>query len=394
MNSGNSHWLNFKRLSVYPIIFFSLYIIIGVGAVCYWWSQGSPHNMIVSDQTVFWTAAQMAISGHAAEAYIPDQLHKAMALIAPDIKGAYGWFYPPTFYLLILPLGLLPYWGAYGCFMIVSVTAYVAVFRKIAIGKTAMWLLAAFPGIWINLLTGQNGLLTAALAGAALLSLERKGIQAGILIGLLVVKPHLALFFPVALIAHKAWRILIISVLTALLYMSISVLYLGPDSLDAWQHSLDIARTIMENGKTSPMMPTIFSFMRLLGAAPLISYAVHGLVSIWAATIVWIVWRSEVTCPLKAASLMTATMLASPYLFEYDLAWLGLPIAWIAKISIESTWTPGDREALLAAWILPLVVVVFALLTKIQIGPFVSAALLWTITRRVPGFKYWEWRKT
>ena len=393
MNSANAHWLNITRLSVYPKIIFALYVIVGVGALCHWWFQASPHDVIVSDQTVFWVAAQMALSGHSAEAYIPDQLHKAMALIAPDIKGAYGWFYPPTFYLLILPLGLLPYWAAYSSFMIASVTAYVAVFRKFVNGKTAMWLLAAFPGIWINLLTGQNGLLTAALAGAALLSLERKSTLAGILIGLLVIKPHLALLFPLALIARKAWRVLAISGLTALLYMSLSVLVLGFDSISAWLHGLDVARSIMVNGKTSPMMPTVFSFMRMLRAAPLFSYAAHGFVALWSARIVWIVWRSDVAYLLKAASLMTATLLASPYLFEYDLAWLGFPIAWIAKIGHESTWKTGEREVLLAAWFTPLIVVVFALLTKIQIGPFVSAALLWTITRRIPEFKFWGRRE-
>jgi len=388
-----AHWLNATRIRVYPKIILLLYILVGTGAIGYWLCESPRPALIVSDLTVFWIAAGFAKAGHAAQAYSPEQVQQVMSNLAPEIKGNYGWFYPPTFFLFIAPMGWLPYWGAYLAFMGISVAGYIQTVRQIIQNNAAMWCLAAFPGIWINLLTGQNGLLTAALAGSALLLLERQPNLAGILVGLLVIKPHLALLFPVALIAMRAWRILVTAGLTAMLSMGVSVLILGFDTLNAWQHSLESARAIMEKGGTAPMMPTVFAFMRLLNVPPELAYTAHTLIALWAVAIVWRVWKSNAIYALKAATLMTATLLVSPYLFEYDLAWLGFPIAWLAKTGLDSTWRPGEREVLLAAWILPLVVVVIAWQSHIQIGPWVSAALQWVIANRVLGTRPWWWSK-
>jgi hypothetical protein len=49
---------------------------------------------------------------------------------------------------------------------------------------------AAFPAVFVNIGHGQNGFLTAALLGSALLSLDRRPWLAGALIGLLAYKPQ------------------------------------------------------------------------------------------------------------------------------------------------------------------------------------------------------------
>ncbi len=389
----DGHWLNSSRVQIYPKLILLLYLLVGACALGYWWYATSNRSLIVSDFTVFWIVAGLARAGHAATAYIPDQVQQVMFSLDPEIKGNYGWFYPPTFYLFIAPMGWLPYWAAYLSFMGLSTASYVYAVKKIIHEKVAMWCLAAFPGIWINLLTGQNGLFTAAIAGASLLILTRRPYLSGVLIGLLVIKPHLAILFPIALAAQRAWRTLVVAGLTATLFMGFSALILGFDTLSAWQHSLNIARSIMEKGGTAPMMPTVFSFMRLLNAPLALSYAAHGAVSLWAAAIVWVVWRAEVHYPLKAAVLMTATLLVSPYLFEYDLAWLGFPIAWIAKLGLQTTWRSGERETLLAAWFLPLVVVEVAWLSHIQIGPLVPVTLLWIILNRIHDNRFRNWSK-
>ena len=384
------HWLNAIRLRTYPRMFLLLYAIIGLGALWYWTHQPGFSGFIVSDLAVFWIVAQFSLSGHAADAYLPAQLHLAMAQIAPGIQGAYGWFYPPTFYLLITPLGLLSYWAAYVAFMGISLVGYVSALRRILPGKEAMWGLAAFPGVWINLLTGQNGMLTAALAGAGLLALRQQPTLAGVLIGLLALKPHLALLFPVALVAIGAWRTLIVSAVTVFVFTGIGVLYLGTATLGAWAQSLELARTIMEAGKTAPMMPTMFAMMRLINAPLPLAYTMHALMAVAATVAVWKVWRSDVSDELKGAVLMTATLLVSPYLMEYDLAWLGFPIAWGVQAGLRSGWMHGDREILLAAWLLPLFTVVLAWLFRIQMGPWVIAALMWVTMRRARAEKRWR----
>jgi hypothetical protein len=378
-----SHWLNASRIRAYPKIILSLYVVIGLCAIGYWMHRVSASRLIISDLTVFWIAAHFALAGHAADAYLPEQLYLAMSQIAPEIQNGYGWFYPPTFFLLIMPLGLMPYWAAYAGFMVGTLTAYVSVLRRVIHGKEAMWCLAAFPGIWINLLTGQNGMLTAALAGAGLLSLRRHPVLAGVLIGMLAIKPHLALLFPVALAAFGAWRTLGVAVFTAIAFLAAGSILLGAETLDAWMRSLALARTIMEGGGTAPMMPTVFAMMRLLHAPLALAYAAHALVACAAAAAVWKVWRSSASFELKGSALMAATLLVSPYLMEYDLAWLGLPIAWMAQTGLQSGWLRGDREILLMAWALPLFTVGLAWFTRLQVGPLCVMALLWAIMHHV-----------
>lgn len=378
-----SHWLNATRIRTYPKIILSLYVVIGLCAIGYWMHRVSTSRFIISDLTVFWLAAHFSLEGHAASAYLPEQLYQAMSQVAPEIQNGYGWFYPPTFFLLITPLGLLPYWAAYASFMALSLLAYVSVLRQIIRGKMAMWCLAAFPGIWINFLTGQNGLLTAALAGAGLLTLKRHPVLAGVLIGMLAIKPHLALLFPVALLAIGAWRTLLTAGFTAVAFMVASTTLLGTDTLDAWMKSLTLARTIMERGGTAPLMPTVFSMMRLWHAPLVWAYGAHALLAVVATVTVWTAWRSSVPFALKGAALMTATLLVSPYLMEYDLAWLGLPIAWFANIGLGSGWLRGDREILLLCWTLPLFVVGLAWFAHLQVGPLCIMALLWAIMNHV-----------
>ena len=79
---------------------------------------------------------------------------------------------------------------------------------------------------------------------------------------------------------------------------------------------------------------------------------------------------------------MTATFLVSPYLFDYDLAWLAFPIAWLALGGLRDGWLRGDREVLVAAWLLPLLMLPIVKAVPIQIGPWVLGALLLVIMRR------------
>ena len=60
----------------------------------------------------------------------------------------------------------------------------------------------------INIGHGQNGFLTAALLGGALVVLDRRPILAGILIGLLVYKPQYGLMIPIVLAVSGRWRAL------------------------------------------------------------------------------------------------------------------------------------------------------------------------------------------
>ena len=382
----NRHWLTSRRIKLYSGIAIAFFTAFFFGFIRYSNLVDPKGYTIISDLTVFWVAAHFGLAGHASAAYSIPQLREAVLAIDQGVKGSFGWFYPPTFYLLILPLGILPYLPAYLAFMLPTLACYVLVIYRIVPRNETLWILGSFSGIWMNLLRGQNGFLTAALAGAALLCMERRPILSGILFGLLIIKPHLALLFPVALIAIGAWRILLIAAAVSIGFMVTGTAILGVNTFSAWLHAMNAARELMEgNGPAYwTHMPTIFSFFRLIGAPITVSYGAHMIVASCAIASVWWVWRHCTSLELRGAVLTAATCLVSPYLLEYDLTWIALPIAWLSKHAMQYGWLRGEREVMVAAWITPFTMgYISQHFVPINIGPLVLIGMLWIVVRRV-----------
>ncbi|ACF11860.1 conserved hypothetical protein [Chlorobaculum parvum NCIB 8327] len=382
--NSDTHWLNRERLSVYPRIILVLFLLYSLA-----WVLTSKNMLdlngkpLGADFIMFWAASHLALTGHAQDAYHISLLFKAQQIAIPASKSVYAWFYPPSFYLVILPLALLPYTAAFWAFMLSTLGAYLLVLRRIIRGDIAMWCLAAFSGLWVTLMHGQNSFLTAALAGAALLNVERRPVLAGIFIGLLAIKPHLAILFPLVLIAIGAWRTFISAAVTAITFTAIGTAVLGYGVLKSSLESLGYARLCLENGSLPWVKtPSVFAFARMLEMPVAWAYFIHFICAVGAVIIVWRVWRRCHDRNLRGAVFMTATFLVSPYLFDYDLVWLAFPIAWLALDGLRNGWLRGEREVLVVAWLLPMVMVPIAVVLNVQIGPFVLCALLWIAARR------------
>ena len=94
---------------------------------------------------------------------------------------------------------------------------------------TVDWLLLAlaFPAVLINVGHGQNGFLTAALLGGALVVLDRRPIVAGILFGLLVYKPQYGLMLPLVLAVSGRWKCFAAAAATVVLLTIVTTLTFG-----------------------------------------------------------------------------------------------------------------------------------------------------------------------
>ncbi len=379
------HWLNRKRFVLYVGAFALVYLILAAGILVQSSLLDPKGFPLGFDFRVFWSAAQLAAQGHPEAAYDLSRLHVVVHAFNPEVReGSYGWFYPPHYFLLITPLAWFPYNSAYLLFMMVGLVAYGVVIRAICPRPETLWVLLGFSGLWINLLTGQNGFLTAAAGGGVLLLLESRPLLSGVMIGLLSCKPQLALLFPVALLARGAWKPLIAAVCSAVFLMLISVALLGMETFRAWQGSLGLAKTFLEVGGTRfwMRMPTFFSFTHLSGASILQSYGIHALVGIVVMGLTWLTWRRCRNPDLRYAQLTAGTLLISPYVLIYDLTWLALPIAWMAKAGLEYGWKRGEREVLALAWLLPAFMMAMSHLYPLQLGGWCVLALFAMISYR------------
>jgi hypothetical protein len=379
----DTHWLNRERLFAYSRVALVWYLLATA-----WLVLQSSHGADASgkplgtDFIAFWGASHLALQGHAADAYETARLFAAQQLAVPAATSVYGWFYPPTFFLLILPLALLPYPVSFALFSGAALAAYVLVLRRVLQVPGALWPIIAFPAVFVNLAQGQNGLLTAAIGGAALMLLDRRPLLAGALVGLLAMKPHLALLFPVALLASGHWRAAAAAAVSTIVFAAASLAVLSPDTGYAFVHNLGMVRAALESGSLPwNKMPTVFALLRLLGAGTAAAYMLHAVVAAVVVAGVAAIWRWSGAAHLRAAALMTGTMLISPYLYDYDLAWLGFPMAWLGMEATRSGWLRHEREVLAACWIAPAILPMLST-AAIQPGPFVSGALFAAIARR------------
>jgi hypothetical protein len=242
----------------------------------------------------------------------------------------------------------------------------------------------AFPAVFINLGHGQNGFLTAGLLGLALLFLDRRPVLAGVLIGLMAYKPQFGLLIPLVLVVSGRWTSFAAAAATVLAACGLSLALFGPETWLAFWDSLAFTRgVVLEAGGTGwQKIQSLFSAVRMWGGPLDLAYGAQaGLSILVAASLVWL-WRSRAAYALKAAALATASLLATPYVLDYDMVVLAVAIAYFAAHGLGSGFRPYEKSALAAAWIAPLVARSLADATMVPVGLIVMTALYALILRR------------
>jgi arabinofuranan 3-O-arabinosyltransferase len=236
--------------------------------------------------------------------------------------------------------------------------AYLVTARAI-IGDCSGYLLAAaFPPVIANFFVGQNGFFSMALFGGALVLLEkRRPIAAGAMLGLLTYKPHLGVLFPVALIVAGEWRMFASAGVVAALMAVAAWLAFGGDSWLAFVgHIGQSSQAVFSEGKADlTKLQTVFGLVRDLGGSETIAWIVQGAMAIAAVIAVASVWRSRLAYEIKAATLGTAALVATPYLYTYDLAVLAVPLLYLLRLQRERGFLPYELPAIGVACFLILI---------------------------------------
>jgi len=353
------HWLTPERLRLYALVALLCHALyFGIWTVRAWVLKVPGVFPPGGDFMVFWSAAHIALSGDPVAVYDFASLRQVEAAAVPQfaaVNGVLPWLYPPTFLLFVTPLGLLPYWLAVPVFLCAGASVYLWVASRILPWRKAWLLCAAFPGIGVALAAGQNSLLLAACGAFALSRLRERPLIAGALLGLLTIKPHLALVFPIALACAGSWKALASMAVTALALAVLALAAFGAAPFAAFAHNAGLARAALETGQgVLARMPTVFAMVKLAGGPAALAYALQALVAAAALAVVVWAWRRPCAMELRAAAVLVATLLVSPYLYDYDLALLGPALAWLAMVGCRTGWKPMERELLVLLWLLPL----------------------------------------
>jgi Glycosyltransferase family 87 len=316
-----------------------------------------------TDFSNVYAAGSYVLKGHAAAPFDPHKQYKREQAIFGQDTQFYGWHYPPFFLGIAGTLAWMPYALALALWQGVTLALYLWAMHGIlckesSLAKDPLWLIVAlaFPAVFINLGHGNNGFLTAALIGGALVQLDRRPWLAGVLIGLLAYKPQFGLLIPLVLAVSGRWRVFISAALTvAALALAVNVAF-GTDVWTAFLASTAFTRNVvLEQGGTGwHKIQSVFSWVRMWGGGISLAYAAQGAATLGvAAALAWL-WRTRASFPLKAAALLIGTVLATPYVLDYDLMLLAPAIAFLAADGATRGFAPWEKTLLAALWLLPL----------------------------------------
>jgi hypothetical protein len=309
-----------------------------------------------TDFSSFWSAGHMAREGRAPQAYEWD----AMAAVQRQLFGTdklSPWSYPPVFLFIVVPLAMLPYLAAFFVWQGASLLAALAVYRKILPRNDALLFGLGFPAVLVCLGHGQTGFLTAALMAGGLLMLRRNEIAAGILFGLIIYKPQFGVLLPLVLAAGGYWRAFLAAAVTVLAVLALSAFIWGWPVWQAFFNSLHATRTIVfEQGDTGfEKFQSAFSWVRLWHGPVALAYAAQAVVALAVvAAVVWL-WRGPASFALKAAALLTGSLLVSPYTLDYDFVVFGMALALLVSHGFAHGFRPWDRTLIALAWFVPVI---------------------------------------
>jgi arabinofuranan 3-O-arabinosyltransferase len=349
------------------------------------WLVAPDGGGVEADFVNVWAAGKLALSGHPALAYDwPTHKLAEVAALGHPFDGYYGWHYPPTFLFVAAALALLPYAAAFLVWTAATFFPYLIAIRGIIGDRVGYLLAAAFPAVVANAFVGQNGFLSAALFGGALILIERRqAVLAGALIGLLAYKPHLGVLIPIALVAGAEWRTIAAAAIVALLTAAAAWFAFGAESWLAFLgHLGQSSQAVFADGKADwGKLQTAFGAVRTLGGSESLAWTAQALVALLATAAVAALWRSDAAYALKAAALGTGALLATPYLYMYDLAVLAVPLAFLVRLGLAQGFRDyelagiGAVCALILAFIVPFL--------KVPLGFLAVLIVAALITRRV-----------
>ena len=369
----------FRLLVAILLLLFAAY---GVTYLAVSLAGSSPDRF--GDWLALWSWARFVADHDAIAIYDPSGLHAAQVALGMAPAISYPFAYPPSFLIVLWPMGLLPYGAA--CATLIVATLMLYLWATLGRDWRSPALVAALvaPTTTLAIVAGQTGFLSAALLAGGLRLCGSRPLAAGVLFGLLTYKPQLGLLVPVALVAARLWRTLVAACATAAALMLVTSTVFGWGIWPAWLAAVpEFSRQFAaESGEIVHLMPTVFATASQMGLSPSMARIAQWTAMLAAAALVFAVFR---LAPLRTAgpALLVATFLATPYAFVYDMPMLATAILWIVAERHRSGEAFGSVEMLIlvVAMIFPITLPTGT--ARLPLGPIVLTALLGLIAAQV-----------
>ena len=329
-------------------------------------SIGLNLNALGTDWMVFYGAVQWFFDGNLGGLFDGERftayLNSAFSGWLTQPTPFRPWVYPPSYLLMMLPFGTLPFAASYVAFQLVSAGCLAAAlwFGADRPNTRPLVIAAALfgPAAAINVGMGQNAFLSAALLVGGCRMLRSRPALGGVILGMLTVKPQFWLLVPIALAAGREWKALLWSILGGIGLALASALVFG---IDSWRHWLDLAQASYADpqGKWVELGrlwgDSIYASLVSGGASQTVANAAQAAGTLLGVALVYGAFRLRLPRDRKIAVLLAGTILAAPHSSLADTVLLATAAAlWIGEAAEDAAplaaWTLA-----LALWLVPLV---------------------------------------
>ena len=335
-----------------------------------------------TDFIQFYTLAHLDARTAPSTLYDPEAFHELQTKLVPDSDPErYLIVYPPHVVLLFRPLAGLSYGTALLAWDVVLAIGY-GVCVWLAWRPFRSWLgdrrlvaaaAAAFPPAYLLVLHGQTSIVPMIAFCLGWLALERgKRFWAGAALGLLLLKPQLAIILVPLVLFCREWTMLAGAAAMVATQATATAALLGTSVIREY------VSVVAHLGDVNLLLEPKPSEMHSLSAIT------NHLPSPWGGAM-WValatciviqtirVWRCAAPISARMACLVVASLLVSPHLFSYDVVVLALPLVWYAAyVCSRADRQDSDRAAF--ACLYPLYF--FLLAPTARVVPGVQASVL------------------
>ncbi len=385
-NLRQSAWLDRDRIVTWCAILAGLEALFLLFVAC--WQHGAfgAAAETSGDFVSFYAAGKLVLAGTPWLAY--DQVAHELAEQAVHGAGApyQFFFYPPVYLPICAVLATLPYYVAFAVFQIATLVPFLLIVRHLLRHTTYGWLAAvlAFPAVFWTIGLGQNAFLTISLFAAFTVLLERRPALAGIPLGLLCYKPHFGVLVPFALAAAGLWRTFFVATATLIAAVGVSVALFGAETWYAYGNAFISAKQVFASGRIDYAgVVTVFGAERLMGFAVGPAYALQAVASLEMVMLVALIWRRGLSLPLRAATLLAATLLAVPVALIYDQMLVLLAVVWLLREAQDTGFRAWEKLAFAIVYVLALATWPLGTLWHLPLGPIAPSIVLLLCVRRL-----------
>lgn len=339
------------------------FIAIALGAYLYTldWQMPFPRDgttlVVGRDFLNFWMYGHAAQLPRPGQWYDPLVYNNALTAMLGENYPGQNWSYPPSIMLLMAPFARIGYLPALALWTLLGAVMFIPTVWRYLGNRRAVIAVMCSPAAVFGVISGQVAFVTTAMMIGAFCWLDRRPVSAGILIGLLTLKPHMGILFPVLLIVSQRWRVFVVATLTAVMLVAVSIALFGLDPwIDYWRVGIPVQNIVLRDADhiATPFFPTLFMNLRGIGASYELAMGAQIALAVMAtALLAWAIrTRPQADPRLLAALFFACSIAAIPYMLSYGT--LALCVSAIALLADGALDARGRLLARLVYW-LPLI---------------------------------------